>query len=86
MTQDEIIEMANQAASHGVENHRSGEVSFVFYNEHLMNFAKLVAAKEREACAKAIDEMHLYGFADVREFEIATLQDAAKAIRARGEA
>jgi hypothetical protein len=48
MTQDEIIEMARQAASHGVENHRSGEVSFVFYNEHLMNFAKLVADKERE--------------------------------------
>lgn len=45
MTTDEIIEMARQAASHGVENHRSGEVSFVFYNEHLMNFAKLVAAK-----------------------------------------
>jgi len=30
--------------------------------------------------------MHLYGFDDVREFEIATLQDAAKAIRARGQA
>jgi len=35
---------------------------------------------------KTIDEMHLYGFDDVREFEIATLQDAAKAIRARGQA
>ena len=43
MTQDEIIEMARQAASHGVEDHRSGEVSYVFYNEHLTNFAKLVA-------------------------------------------
>jgi hypothetical protein len=45
MTKDEIIEMAREAASHGVENHRSGEVTYVFYNEHLMNFAKLVAAK-----------------------------------------
>jgi hypothetical protein len=54
MTQDEIIEMARQVASHGVENHRSGEVSFVFYNEHLMNFAKLVADKEREACIELI--------------------------------
>ena len=51
MTQDEIIEMARQASSHGVEHHRSGEVSYVFYNEHLMNFAKLVAQHEREACA-----------------------------------
>ncbi len=47
MTQDEIIEMARQTASHGVENHRSGEVSYVFYNEHLTNFAKLVAQHER---------------------------------------
>jgi hypothetical protein len=56
MTNDEIIEMARQAASHGVEDHRSGEVSYVFYNEHLMNFAKLVAQHEREACAKIVDE------------------------------
>jgi hypothetical protein len=51
MTQDEIIEMARQSASHGVEDHRSGEVSYVFYNEHLMNFAKLVAQHERDKCA-----------------------------------
>ncbi len=47
MTQDEIIEMARQTASHGVENHRSGEVSYVFYNEHLTNFAKLVEENVR---------------------------------------
>jgi hypothetical protein len=46
----------------------------------------LLIQAEREACAKTIDEMHLYGFDDVREFEIATLQDAAKAIRSRGQA
>ncbi len=57
MTQDEIIEMARQAASHGVENHRSGEVSFVFYNEHLMNFAKLVAEAEKERIAKKIEQL-----------------------------
>lgn len=56
MTQ-EIIEMARQAASHGVENHRSGEVSFVFYNEHLMNFAKLVAEAEKERIAKKIEQL-----------------------------
>ncbi len=48
MTQNEIIEMAREAASHGVENHRSGEVTYVFYNEHLMNFAKLVEDKVRD--------------------------------------
>jgi len=53
MTQDEVIEMARQVASHGVEDHRSGEVSYVFYNEHLMNFAKLVAQHERERIKQA---------------------------------
>ena len=48
MKQDQIIEMAREAASHGVENHRSGEVTYVFYNEHLMNFAKLVEDKVRD--------------------------------------
>ncbi len=68
MTQDEIIEMARQAASHGVEDHRSGEVSYVFYNEHLMNFAKLVAQHEREAWVKVCDEMY-YAFQVKRKIE-----------------
>ena len=81
MTQDEIIEMARQAASHGVENHKSGEVSFVFYNEHLMNFAKLVAAKEREACALVCDDLDKSHWGcEVRA------SWCSEAIRARGEA
>lgn len=62
MKQEEIIEMARQAASHGVENHRSGEVSYVFYNEHLMNFAKLVAQRERDRIyAEELPEPRLTG-------------------------
>jgi len=57
MTQDEIIEMAREAASHGVEKHPSGEVTYVFYNEHLMNFAKLVAEKERERISQKIAQL-----------------------------
>jgi hypothetical protein len=57
MKQDEIIEMARESASHGVENHRSGEVTYVFYNEHLMNFAKLVAEKERERISQKIAQL-----------------------------
>jgi hypothetical protein len=89
---DEVLKMAREAASHGVENHRSGEVSYVFYNEHLMNFAKLVdakaTAKEREACAKLIEVSD-----DVADWEIICGSDGrvllnamAEAIRARGEA
>jgi len=76
MTQDEIIEMARQTASHGVENHRSGEVSYVFYNEHLTNFAKLVAQHEREACAKVCDKY-------AGPFNAHRIGECADAIRAR---
>ena len=76
MNRDDIIRMAREAHL----------VMYDYDHPSLERFATLVAAAEREACAKTIDEMHLYGFDDVREFEIATLQDAAKAIRARGQA
>ena len=53
MTQDEIIEMARQAGlwetRHSVEMAIGGE-------SELEAFAKLVAAKEREACAKTAEK------------------------------
>jgi len=88
MKQDEIIEMARQAASHGVETHPSGEVSYVFYNEHLMSFAKLVAAKEREACAD-IAEKQRYAMnicLTSLPAQNGTAVGIANQIRARGEA
>lgn len=54
MTQDEIIDMARDTASHGT--HANGETIYTFYLEQLEAFAKLVAEKEREACAKIADE------------------------------
>lgn len=45
MTQDEIIEMANKAFD---------ESSFT--NAEVLRFAKLIAEKEREACAKICDD------------------------------
>jgi hypothetical protein len=82
MTQDQIIEMARQVASHGVEDHRSGEVSYVFYNEHLGNFAKLVAAAEREACAEILDANAMACNSPIMR---SLLQSNAQAIRARGQ-
>jgi hypothetical protein len=68
MTRDDIIRMAREAGwteyslLHAVESQR------------LETFAALVAAAEREACAKACDGwMHANG------------NDCAEAIRARGE-
>ncbi len=78
MTQDEIIEMARQTASHGVENHRSGEVSYVFYNEHLTNFAKLVAQHEREACVKAIEDQIAWDLDDPESTAIKAIRTKAQ--------
>jgi len=47
MTQDEIIEMARQAGFH--------DHDFPFKKFKFEAFAKLVAAKEREACAKVCE-------------------------------
>jgi hypothetical protein len=51
MTQDEIIELAKQAGW----QYAHGESGF----EPLWDFAKLIAAKEREACAKVAE--HSFG-------------------------
>ena len=56
MTKDEIIEMARQA---GVED--SNEYNHLVCTEvELVAFAKLVAEKEREACANICEEEQGY--------------------------
>jgi hypothetical protein len=73
MTQDEIIEMAREAGLHiATDVNWMPIVGF----EYAERFAKLVAAKEREACAKVCDNkqyVHPY-------------HDLGTLIRARGEA
>ena len=74
MTQDEIIEMARQA---GV---RDDENIFEFSQyKYLERFAKLVAEREREACAKVCEAQEDNG----GEWDIQ--QQCANAIRARGK-
>ena len=74
MTQNEIIEMAKEAGL---------EVDGVYFSDAmyravLVRFAKLVATKEREACAKLCEQEQEYWGWD-------KVIDAAKLIRARGE-
>jgi hypothetical protein len=52
MTQDEIIEMAKDSS---MDLYGLGKDRYRFVH-HLETFAKLVAKKEREACAKIADE------------------------------
>lgn len=81
MTQDEIIEMAREA---GFEYWwDSGNESIEVFRMILKRFAKLVAAKEREACAKLCEQSDDEGEGpDCWGWHS---KDYAKAIRARGE-
>jgi len=74
MTQDEIYEMAHQA---GVKN----EFNYDF-RLSIEAFAKLVAAKEREAIANVFQEMTKNG----HPYMIRMTNAIATIIRARGEA
>jgi hypothetical protein len=77
MTQDEIIEMGIQA---GLCD-EFGDINMEYdYKDQILAFAKLVAAKEREACALICDK-------EVEEWKYdPDVVDVAIAIRARGEA
>jgi hypothetical protein len=72
MTQDEIIRFAIQCRLVTTGN-RDG-----LYMDALTEFAKLVAAKEREACAKVCEEA-----GTVEQWD--GLSESADRIRARGE-
>lgn len=79
MTPEEIIQMARQA---GVDMSLGEHWSF--FIEELEAFAKLVAAKEREACAKIADA-EAFNWQQNSDGQI-SVQSIAAAIRARGEA
>ena len=80
--QDEIIRMAREAGIGGISEHY-GFVPFnSFGAKELERFAALVAAHEREACAKVCEELRS-GYTTLQA-DIAATQCAA-AIRARGD-
>ena len=70
MNREDIIRMAREAGIL-VPGYRD-------HIEHMERFAALVAAAEREACAKFVEDEY------VRQFEEPWRQNLAKAIRARG--
>lgn len=71
MTQDEIIEMAREAGLHLYVN----DIIEKPYAEIVVAFAHLVAAKEREVCAKTVETFGTWDMTD----------RFAAAIRARKE-
>jgi len=82
MTNNEIIEMACQA---GFEKIPMTSDDWVCFTEELLSFAKLVAEKEREACAEICDGFYL-SWIDIQgryEFMGEGASECAGAIRAR---
>ena len=76
MTREDIIRMAEEAGiSIGAFGGR--------YQRQLERFAALVAAAEREACAKVCEA--LGNDASIDEMEYRAFREADEAIRARGE-
>jgi Skp family chaperone for outer membrane proteins len=74
VTQDEIIEMARQA---GFVEYELDDGTTNAFDKRYEAFAKLVAAKEREACAKVCDEL--------QDIPATEPHHCAEDIRARGE-
>jgi hypothetical protein len=78
MTRENIIRMAREVELDWLIHNR-------FYEDHIQRFADLVAAEEREACAKVVDEMADQMVADMEpSTAVAWVRNRAAAIRARG--
>ena len=85
MTRDDIIRMAKEA---GLT--LSSLCRWSAYSNDLERFAALVAAAEREACAKICDETRYTGYVPAedggaRQYYDAAAEDCAEQIRARNE-
>ena len=79
MTRDEIIEMARQADVWTEKDFMFADV----LNPKIEAFAKLVAAKEREACAKVCGDL-MFGANPYERWE--GMKWCMDRIKARGEA
>jgi len=75
MTRQDIIRMAHKANFEGF-----GNGDWVCTTEEIERFAALVAAAEREACAKVCDDL-----SDEHAWEGSYAYECAIAIRARGQ-
>ena len=77
MTQDDVIDLAKQVW---------GELACTMHIHQIEAFAKLAAAKEREACAKVCDESMKWHKGRLNTLQAQIAATCASSIRARGEA
>ena len=76
MNREDIIRMAREAGDYLVD--KRGREDFIFDSYGIERFAALVAAAEREACAKVAERFEPIEKQDYVEY-------ASTAIRARGQ-
>ena len=81
MDREDIIRMAREAEC----SETFGADVFAFTVEELERFAALVAAAEREACAKVCEDIPLPKDSEALT-HLPTIERCAAAIRARGQA
>ena len=79
MTPEEIIELARQVTV-------GGEQIAVFTISELESFTKLVAEKEREACAKVCEDSMDWHKNRLNTLQAQIAATCASSIKARGEA
>ena len=86
MTRDEVTQLAKEVGAEisAYINYHYDEAVVVFYKDQLERFAALVAAAEREACAKAC-EWEAAKLEQWPQRDVLTVRACAAAIRARGE-
>jgi len=80
MTRNDIIRMAREAGWSGI--YSKPLMSIAMQEDDFLRFAALVAAAEREACAKVCDEVGMLGRDALGKF---WTDKCAAAIRARGD-
>jgi hypothetical protein len=84
MTQDEIIELARTVSNTPLNSTSTPDL---FGVNQIVNFAKLVAAKEREEIVQFIERTNLGSLSEETALHYANLlRSYSTAIRARGEA
>ena len=83
MTKDEIIEMAREAGGYSPKKYPE---EWRLDDDDLLRFAKLVAEKEREACAKIAENRILHDEnKDIKKGYLFAQQSIAQDIRTRGQ-
>ncbi len=62
MTEEDIIRMEREAGFHILQGGLNQRKLFVMNPDHMMKFAALVAAFEREECAQVVEQAGIDGY------------------------